>query len=128
MTDPFRSDPKRAAELAVILAMHAHSCGTSTAPHRIAELVVTMQKAARGAKRKAEWECCDHSYSGEWGARAEGRQANTQAKINAALLALYDGRDDAPTIELGGDPRGPCARLHIPGQRGDGWGDGFAIY
>ena len=64
----------------------------------------------------------------------------TIAYISAALLeGARDGRTVAelmhaaeaeapPTVEMGGVPRGPCATLHIPGRRGDGWGAGFAIY
>jgi hypothetical protein len=31
-------------------------------------------------------------------------------------------------VELGGDPRGACAWLKVPGLEGDGFGDGFGIY
>jgi hypothetical protein len=131
-SNTFRSDPKRAAELAVILARHC----ADAAPHKVASLVCEMQAAARSAKRAAE-NACNYPMSEEQQARADKRQERAQAKINAALLDLGVVRHDdgsangyraAPTIELGGDPRGPCARLHIPGQRGDGWGDGFAVY
>ncbi|OYT68906.1 MAG: hypothetical protein CFK52_14280, partial [Chloracidobacterium sp. CP2_5A] len=63
-------------------------------------------------------------------ARAAKREARCEAAFAAAIreaLAL-DPVEEAPRITLGGDPRGPCGRLHIPGLRGDGWGEGFALY
>ena len=136
-SDNFRSDPERSAQLAVYLALHSAACGVTPAPGLIARTVVAMQKAARSAKRAAEFEC-NHGYSGEWGARAAGKLANNVARLNAELLAMVTVRHPdgsasghcaaAPTVTLGGDPRGSCGTLHIPGQPGDGWGDGFAIY
>lgn len=115
----------RAAELAVYLARYAPDAPA----HHIAKVVTDLQAAARGAKRQAEFEC-NYGYRTEVEAeRASKRQDRKVDKLNAALAALMrDSATPAPTVELGGDPRGPCARLHIPGQRGDGWGDGFAIY
>ena len=129
MSDTYRSDPRRAAELAVILALHSHECGMIPAPHRIAKAVAEMQKAARTAKRAAE-NACNYPMTGEQQARVAKREERLQAELNEELRAMVTVQhaDKAPTIEIGGDPRGPCARLHIPGQRGDGWGDGFAIY
>lgn len=130
-SDTFRSDPERAAQLAVYLAVHVASCGMTPSAGLIGRTVANMQKAARSAKRAAEFEC-NHGYSGEWGARAASKLGRQTATLNAELRAMVDGgtfaSEHAPTIELGGDPRGPCATLHIPGQRGDGWGDGFAVY
>ena len=127
-SNTFRSDPKRAAELAVILAQHAAECGASPTPHRVATLVVDMQKAARTAKRWAENEC-NYPTTEEQQKRAARREERALHAINEELAAYFQGtKDSPPTIELGGDPRGPCARLHVPGQRGDGWGDGFAVY
>ena len=48
--------------------------------------------------------------------------------FSCSRSGLVEARAAAPAAQLGGDPPGPCARLHIPGQRGDSWGDGFAIY
>lgn len=132
MADSNRSDPKRAAELAAILAQYCASIGASPGPHHIAAAVMALQKAARSAKRQAE-RACDYGYRDEAAeARATKRQARAQEKLNLALRALANGgtlaAEYAPTVELGGDPRGPCASLHIPGRRGDGWGAGFAIY
>jgi hypothetical protein len=125
MSDTYRSDPKRAAELAVILARHCYTA----VPGRIAFVVADMQKAARAAQRAAE-KACNVPMTEEETARAAKREERLQGKLNRALaeLAPFIDPDARPEIELGGDPRGPCARLHIPGQKGDGWGDGFAVY
>jgi hypothetical protein len=128
-SNTFRSDPKRAAELAVILALYAAERLRPPAPHKVASLVCEMQAAARSSKRAAE-NACNYPMSEAQQARAAKREERAQLKINAALATLVApvNPPELPTIELGGDPRGPCARLHIPGQRGDGWGDGFAVY
>lgn len=128
-SNTFRSDPLRAAQLAALLAVHSAECGMIPAPHRIAATVIAMQKAARAAKRWAETEC-SYPTTEKQQRLAQAREARDTANITAELRAMVtvQSADKAPTIELGGDPRGPCARLHIPGQRGDGWGDGFAIY
>ena len=129
-SDTYRSDPRRAAELACILTLHASSVGATVRPHILADAVAAMQKAARAAKRESE-RACDYGYASEAAAnRAVNRTHKAQARLNAQLVPLFgtDNVEITPTVELGGDPRGPCARLHIPGQRGDGWGGGFAIY
>lgn len=144
-SNTFRSDPRRAAELACILTLYATRVGAEVKPHILADTVAAMQKAARSAKRQAE-HACNYGYPTEAAeARAFKRQEREQAKLNDMLANMV--RADAsevpiitdtkgipalatagPTVELGGDPRGPCAVLHIPGQRGDGWGEGFGIY
>jgi hypothetical protein len=128
-SNTFRSDPERAAELAVILAIYARDCGADPVPHKVASLVCEMQAAARSAKRAAE-NACNYPMSEAQQARAAKREEKAQTNINAALrdAMRVPGHEVGPRIELGGDPRGPCARLHIPGQRGDSWGDGFAVY
>lgn len=136
-SDTFRSDPERAAQLAVYLAMHCAACGVAPSPVRISRAVVAMQKAARSAKRAAE-RACNYPMTEAQGAAAERRLARATTKINDELLAMAtirhpDGSASghaaaAPRVTLGGDPSGACGALHIPGQRGDGWGDGFAIY
>ncbi len=129
-SDSYRSDPERAAQLAVYIAVHSAACGMTPAPGRIARVVVAMQKAARGAERQAEY-ACSYPVSEAQAARIEKRQAREVARLNAELAAMV-GPDYvavmAPTVTLGGDLRGSCGTLHIPGQSGDGWGDGFAIY
>ena len=132
-SDSYRSDPKRAAELAVMLAAILKGEVMAGDASRIADMVVAMQKAARSSKRAAEI-ACNYAMTEAQQERAAKREERMQAKINEGLHAYFgrkcggDGDGETLRIELGGDPRGPCATLHIPGQRGDGWGDGFAVY
>ena len=129
-SDNFRSDPERAAQLAVYLAIHSQKCGVTPAPGLIARTVVAMQKAARSAKRAAE-NACTYPVTPEGVLRAARKQERQQETLNAGLRHMGQhgaAADSVPTVELGGDPRGSCGRLLIPGQPGDGWGGGFAIY
>lgn len=127
MADSNRSSASRAAELAAILAQYCTGIGASPGPRHIAAAVMALQKAARSAKRQAE-HACNYGYRDDaHEARALKRQARAQDKL-AEQLAQLTGGVLACRVELGGDPRGPCARLHVPGQRGDGWGDGYGIY
>jgi hypothetical protein len=127
-SDSYRSDPERAAQLAVYLAIYGETLGAVAVPMRLARVAVAMQKAGRMAKRQAE-NACNYPMTEEQQTRAARRLAKVQTQLNAELDEMVGHRGPlAPTIALGGDPRGPCATLHIPGQRGDGWGDGFAIY
>lgn len=128
-SDNYRSDPERAAQLAVYLALHAQAKGYEPSPAFIGRAVAAMQKAARGAKRQAEY-ACNYGLDDAGAKRAERMHKRAQDKI-AELLAAVTGGVLTCHVGLGGDPRdprGPCATLHIPGQRGDGWGDGFAVY
>jgi hypothetical protein len=103
-----------------------------------------MQRATRSA-RNFETNRCNYPMTEAQEARGQNRTANAQARINAmlALTCLFANQPgDAPsrdervtglhpapaTVSLGGDCRGPCGSLQVPGLRGDGWGDGFAIY
>ena len=135
-SDNFRSDPERAAQIAVYLAIHSQKCGVTPAPGLIARTVVAMQKAARSAKRSEE-ALCNYDYGAGATEKRHARMAKVAAKLNSELramvgnMAAWGATDGFPTVTLGGDPRGSCrscGTLHIPGQPGDGWGDGFAIY
>ena len=131
-----RPDPNtpafRAAELATLLARHYPAAPVG----RIAAVVNQMQSAARAAKSWEERRCSvDMPESVQ--AKGERTIARTQSLLNDVLrhydLILDSDRTATPVweparISLGGDCRGPCGSLHIPGLRGDGWGDGFAIY
>ena len=117
----------RAAELAALLARHYPDAN----PYRIARVVAAMQRAARSA---VAWELrrCNEPMTEAQEERGARRIARLQDEINAELIALGHNpqrraRKDLAVLSLGGDPRGPCARLTIPGQRGGGWGDGFAV-
>jgi hypothetical protein len=127
------NDPRyRAAELAALLARHYPD-----APHHlVARVVFDMQTAAKKAKRLAT-QSCNGELSEAQDARADAWMAEKTAEVNTVLahpkLLITADYDPATipavcTVTLGGDPRGPCARLHIPGQHGDGWGDGYAIF
>jgi len=121
----------RAAELAALLARHY----PAATPDRVAFAVLAMQRAARAAKRFAE-DRCNYDLGEAREARRQRREDAAEAAVNAWLASRYlspasaaDEAHESPArLALGGDPRGACGRLHIPGQRGDGWGDGFAVY
>jgi hypothetical protein len=123
----------RAATLAAILARHY----PDATPHRVALAVDAMQRATRSA-RNFETNRCNYPMTEAQEARGQNRTAKAQAAINATLgdFTLYPAANphrfpehvSPATVSLGGDCRGPCGSLVVPGLRGDGWGDGFAIY
>jgi hypothetical protein len=119
-TDRDNTPAFRAAYLAALLA----GDNVGHRPHEIACLVHDMQRAARSAVNY-ELARCNNYQTEDQQERAEKRLRKTEAAINDRLSAC-----GFPThrVKLGGDPRGPCASLLIPGLPGDGWGDGFAIY
>lgn len=141
-TPSFRAS--NGAELAALLARRYFSA----TPTSVASVVTAMQAATRAAKKFAEDACNydlgDSDDPRSASARRQRAQDRKESEINKRLAhpALihpdYWSPEDkaappmnpasAARITLSGDPRGPCARLHIPGMRGDGWGDGFAIY
>ena len=126
-----KHEGSRSAYLGAVLAAYVAKCGAEPNPHRIALVVEDMQRAARAAKNWGVRRCNEPMTEAQE-ARGMKREERAQAAINLQLLALVNGgtlaAEYAPTVDLGGDVRGPCGRLHIPGQRGDGGGDGFAIY
>lgn len=117
----------RAAYLAHVLAGHPGQTALNP-PHVVAGLVLDMQRAAKSAVTY-ETNRCNYPMTEAQEERAQRRIERLQDGINARLAAAWPG-DAAPRLSLGGDPRGPCARLTVPGQRGDGWNaeDGFAVY
>ena len=127
-----KSDPKRAAELGALLARHYPAASV----HCVALAVREMQGAARTA---VAWEVkrCNVPMSEVEDDRGHARLERLQGRLNAMLdhakLHAHPVGEPAPvatpaTVKLGGDPRGACAFLEVPGLRGDGFGDGFAIY
>lgn len=130
----------RTAQIAVLLSQHY----PDATPHCAADMAVRLYSAARAAKAWENWRCGDTTDESD--ARGIQRFKRLQARLNARLAVRSlqaigpkdpewmktipsNGPHDKPaTIRLGGDPRGPCASLDIPGLKGDGWGDGFAIY
>jgi hypothetical protein len=126
-----RHEGSRSAYLGAILAAYVAKCGATPSPVFIGRLVEDMQRAARASKGWEERRCNEPMTEAQT-ERGEKRIQRMQDKINAGLLALVDGgtlaAEYAPTVDLGGDVRGPCGVLLIPGQENDGCGDGFAIY
>lgn len=132
-----KSDPKRAAELGALLARHYPLASV----HSVAVMVREMQGAARTA---VAWETkrCNVPMSEAVSERGTARLAKLQDRLNAMLdhaklhahptvgeLHKRPAPMENPArLSLGGDPRGPCARLIVPGLDGDGYGNGFAIY
>lgn len=130
MTTKRRHEGSRSAYLGAILATYAANAGAEISPHQIGLAVEDMQRATRAAKN---WEVrrCNEPMSEAQEERGHKRIERMQDAINATLARFGQHGADAGSgckVDLGGDPRGACGRLHIPGQRGDGWGDGFAIY
>jgi hypothetical protein len=116
----------RAATLGAYLARHY----PDARPHMIGRVVYEMQQSARAA---VAWETkrCNVPMTEKQEEAGAARLTKLQDGINASLVDMATTSDTyrAPaTVSLGGDPRGPCARLMIPGERGDGFGEGFAIY
>ena len=125
-----KSDPKRAAELGALLARHYPLASV----HCVGMVVREMQGAARTA---VAWEIkrCNVPMGDIETARGRGRLVKIQDRINATLAHTYlhpigdpAPMEDPARVKLGGDPRGACARLIVPGLQGDGFGEGFAIY
>ena len=130
----------RAAELAVILARHY----PDARPGWVASVVLEMQRITKAAKRHAE-AACSYEWAEQHAAKWAAQEDRAAAMINTRLStrgfpfeteemlrspkSVNHFLHPAPaTVTLGGDPRGPCGRLMMPGQRGDGWGEGYAIY
>lgn len=129
-----KPDPVRAAELAAILAQRY----PLSRPVMVARVIVEAVKLARYAKARAELEC-SYPMTEENCNRATRRMERAAVKVNRELAsAIYgaelspkdaDNAMNMPRCEFGGDPRGCCGKLIVPGMDGDGWGrDGFPLY
>ena len=125
-----KSDPKRAAELGALLARHYPEASI----HCVGLVAREMQGAARAA---VAWETkrCNVPMSEVEDDRGHARLAKLQDRIAATLAHTYLHPIGEPApmeqparLSLGGDPRGSCAWLIVPGLDGDGFGDGFAVY
>jgi hypothetical protein len=126
------SSEYRAAELGALLARHYPEAPV----HLVARVVRQMQAAAKWSVR-TEVRRCNYSETEAGESRRLRREAALEHELALVLGSLRllpdrssDDREHAAPcrVELGGDPRGPCARLHVPGERGDGFGDGFGIW
>lgn len=121
-----KPDPTRAAELAAILAQRY----PLSRPVMVARAIVEAVKLARYAKARAELEC-SYPMTEENMNRAARRIERAARKLNAELAeaVMREGSANMPVFEFGGDPRGACGKLRVPGLDGDGWGrDGFPLY
>jgi hypothetical protein len=107
----------------------------------VALAVREMQGAARTAVAWEVKRCNVPMREGE-DERGTARLERLEGRLNATLA--HAKLHAHPTVEelhkrcapmetparlsLGGDPRGACAWLKVPGLEGDGFGDGFGIY
>jgi len=121
----------RGATLVALLVRHYPAAD----PYQVSGAVAVMQMATRAGKA---WElkCCNGPMSEKQEAVGAARIARLQERVNT-LLADAGCSVNNPvacgkaTVKLGGDCRGPCGVLIIPGSGGEGWHrdmDGFAVY
>ena len=123
---------QRAAELAALIARHS-----SLPPAQIAAHVTHLQRIARQLKAIAERQCNGYHVArfapnDDWDADAEERDKKRFSKLvvraDDLCRQLQKFAGDFK-VAPGGDPRGPCLRLVIAGERGDGWEEGsYAVY
>lgn len=105
-----KPNPERAAELSAIIAR----LNPNKPEFQIARAVVALQSIARSQKRAAENLCNVPDYQETYDARTK----RNHKKAAAILADILPGA----RMKLGGDPRGCCAHLYIPGVPGDSWG------
>ena len=118
---------QRAAELSALIARHS-----TLPPHQIAAHVLHLQRIARQAVTIATNLCNIPDYQETF----DRRISRLRFHADDICLALQPSADADHMVrvfrtELGGDPRGPCLRLLIEGERGDGWdadNDGTGSY
>ena len=115
-------EPPRAAVLAALLARAYPNAST----YGVACTVQLLQKVAKAHKASAVREC-NFPMTEEQQTREDRRLSRLVANVDAQFATMGE-TDGVVSWRFGGDPRGPCAALLIAGERGDGWGDGFAIY
>jgi hypothetical protein len=124
----------RAATLAALMARHYPDAPLLS----VISIVEVFRTAARSAsnfeRRRRDTSMSKHGED-LWRQRLDREEARLNDTLSRTLLRspAYDG-DRGPLhgqpvkITLGGDPRGPCAYLIVPGQTGDAGGSGFAVY
>jgi hypothetical protein len=112
---------ERAAQLGVILARAL----PEAVPAQIGRVVLDLQGAAHRARRASE-RARNYPRTEAQQARADKSEGKKEFELTERLLEL--GAPVGTKVALGGDPRGPCGRLKIAGDPGDGWGEGYAIY
>ncbi len=110
-------DRLRAAELASALTVFKCSRAFETEiqklnPHQIARIVLQLQREASAQKTAATNLCNIADYQETY----DKKTASARARV-AKLLEPFPG----VKARLGGDPRGACFYLAVPGIGGDGW-------
>lgn len=114
-----RESLHRACELTALIA---RACPDQPA-HLIATRVAHLQRIARQAKAICERQC--NGYHHEEDETRDNKRIDGLRRRAQALAADFC---TSATVRLGGDPRGPCCRIKIPGQPGDGWDRGAGEY
>jgi hypothetical protein len=122
------SSPERAAELAAIIARRS-----SLSPYQIASHVLHLQRIARQAVTIATNLCNVPGYQPVFDRRMAALRKHAATLCDVLGTGFQSGLP-LFNVKLGGDPRGPCCRLWIDGEPGDGYdraddGTGsFAVY
>jgi hypothetical protein len=119
----------RAVILAQFLALHAQSPNVN--PYAIAAIVERLQKAARGTVARLT-KACNYPITEREQENIDAWIKRQETALNATLESEFANKYgvEPPTVSMGGDPRGPCVFLKIPGRKGDGWDSdaGFGVY
>ena len=120
-----KESTKRAAELGRVF-------GPLAQRGDFADGLCGLQAVARTLHRISERQCNGHQKpNGDWDEAAakldEAREATAETKARK-LVAAHFG--EAVSVAFNGDPRGPAIRLHLAADpsKGDGWGEGYAVY
>ena len=132
---------QRAAELSALIGRHS-----TLPPHQIAAHVLHLQRIARQLKAIAERQCNGYhtrrvavlstgrtAMTSEWDDRAAQRDEKRAKRLAIHAQACCSNMVGLGGLlaKCGGDPRGPCLRLLIEGERGDGFdqaSDGTGSY
>lgn len=118
-----RESYERAAYLAALIARKS-----DLPAHLIARHVTHLQRIARQAVNSAVNLCNVPDYQERHDRKMESLRKHGYTIVEQLNKAAPMG--SAYNLALGGDPRGPCCWLKIPGERGDGMDpdSGFAVY
>ena len=121
-----KTDPHRAIELAIMLSRYPGAPANGTL---IADLTISMQELARAAKMWAVGQC-NYPMDEARIIKGDKRIQNIAKKINDNFALCFLGVNKPRVEANGGDPRGPCAFLVLPGTAGESWYDAerYAIY
>jgi hypothetical protein len=115
---------ERAAQLALILQRLA----PDRAATFIARDVMEFQRLQRSLHRLGEQQCNGfQDFRGNWDEKASERADRKEERLQKQAEKIAENYPGM-TADCGGDPRGTCLKLVVAGERGDGWGDGYAVY